>query len=354
MRAMDGANVQVAVLAGAGIAAGLYFLWRGFGGYRTAMRISDIATSRISTLAAGEIRISGVVEPAETVLTSMLQSVPCVYYRSTVKARNDDSQRTIHDEERAVGFRVRDDSGDVRIFPRNATWDVPPRYDDRSTGSDGLPAGLRLRSGSPYQLANPDREALIADLLTPDQPLDAGSPLYGSGKNDRQYLEARIEPGDTVTIVGRAMPFGQLSDPSEADVGGVVLSAADTEVAMDIAEAREAGILVGDPALAWGNAAIPGFGIGAPVRPPVLDPAAMAPALAPPEEAARVSRTFDIAPEQLVVAAGADMPLLVAFGQPAAAAARHRDTFLVGLLGVILAIGSAIALAFAITSGSGA
>jgi hypothetical protein len=352
---MDGANVQVAVLAAAGIAAGLYFLWRGFGGYRTAMRISDIATSRISTLAAGEIRISGTVEPAETVLTSMLQSVPCVYYRSTVKARNDDSQRTIHDEERAVGFRVRDDSGDVRIFPRNATWDVPSRFDDRSTSSDGLPPGLRIRSGSPYQLANPDREALIADLLTPDQPLDAGSPLYGSGKNNRQYTESRIEPGDTVTIVGRAMPFGQLSDPSEADVGGgEVLSAADTEVAMDIAEAREAGILVGDPALAWGNAAIPGFGIGAPVSAPVLDPAATAAALAPPEEAARVSRTFDIAPEQLVVAAGADMPLLVAFGQPTAAAARHRDTFLVGLLGVILAIASAIVLAFAITPGAGA
>ena len=346
--------MQVAALAAAGIAAGLFFLWRGFGGYRTAMRISDIATSRISTLAAGEIRISGVVEPAETTLTSMLQSVPCVYYRSTVKARDVDSQRTIHDEERAVGFRVRDDSGDVRIFPRNAVWDVPARFDDRSTSSDGLPPGLRIRSGSPYQLANPDREALIADLLTPDQPLDASSPLYGSGKADRQYVESRIEPGDTVTVIGRAMPFGQLSDPTEADVGGgEVLSAADTEVAMDIAEAREAGILIGDPALAWGNAAIPGFGIGAPVRQPVLDPAAVTPALASPEEAARISRTFDIAPDQLVVAAGADMPLLVAFGQPAVAAARHRDTFLVGLLGVVLAIGSAIVLAFAITSGGG-
>ena len=123
---------------------------------------------------------------------------------------------------------------------------------------------------------------------------------------------------------------------------------------MDIAEAREAGVLVGDPALAWGNAAIPGFGIGTPVRPPVIDAAATAPALAPAEEAARISRTFDIAPEHLVVAAGADMPLLVAFGAPTVAAARHRDTFLVGLLGVVLAIGSAIVLAFAISSGGGA
>jgi hypothetical protein len=350
---VEGASVQLIAPAAAGVAAGLFLLWRGFAGYRTATRIGDIATSRISALAAGEVRITGEVEPAETLLTSMLQSVPCVYYRSTVKSRNDDSQRTIHDEERAVGFRIRDDSGEVRIFPRNAVWDVPPRFDDRSTSADGLPAGLRLRNGSPYQLASPDREAQIADLLTPDAPLDAGSPLYASGSN-RQYVETRIEPGDRVTIVGRALPFGHLSDPSEADTaGGAVLHATDSEVAMDIAEAREAGILLGDPALAWGNAAIPGFGIGAPVRSPVLDPAASMPVLAPPEAAARISRTFDIAPEQLVVAAGADMPLLIAFGVPSAAAARHHDTFLVGLLGAVLAIGSAVVLAVALTSGGG-
>jgi len=347
--------VQVAALAAAGIAAGLFLLWRGFGGYRTAMRITDIATSRIGSIAAGEVRLTGVVEPAEMLLTSTLQSASCVYYRSTVKDTSGDTDTTVHDEVRAVGFRVRDLSGDLRVFPRNAQWDVPPRFEATSSRTDGPAAGLRLRAGSPYQLAEPDREAQIADLLTPNQPLDAGSPLYGSsGQSDRQYVEARIEPGDTVTIVGRALPFGHLSDPSEADVaGGDVLSATDSEVAMDIAEAREAGILVGDPALAWGNAAIPGFGIGAPVRSPVLDPAATVLPLAPPEAAARISRTFDIQPEQLVVAAGAGMPLLVAFGSPTVAAARHRDTFLVGLLGVVLAIGSAIVLAFALTSGGG-
>ena len=90
-----------------------------------------------------------------------------------------------------------------------------------------------------------------------------------------QYVEARIEPGDTVTVVGRALPFGALADPSEADMGGgEALPADDPEVTMNIAEAREAGILLSDPALAWGNAAIPGFGIGSPVRDPELDPMA--------------------------------------------------------------------------------
>jgi hypothetical protein len=53
---MDGLPPQVAILAAAGILAGLVILWRGFGGYRTASRISDVSTSRIVSLAAGEIR----------------------------------------------------------------------------------------------------------------------------------------------------------------------------------------------------------------------------------------------------------------------------------------------------------
>ena len=123
-----------------------------------------------------------------------------------MKDTSGDSDRKIHDEERAIGFRIRDATVDVRIFPRDARWDVPVRYDERASRNDGSPPGLRIRTGSPYQLAEPDREALIADLLTPDLPLDAGSPLYGSDRSSRQYVEAWIEPGDTVTIVRPRLP----------------------------------------------------------------------------------------------------------------------------------------------------
>ena len=178
-------------------------------------------------------------------LTSTLQSVPCVYYRARVKDTSGDSDTTVHDEERAIGFRIRDATGDVRVFPRSATWDVPARFDERASRNDGSPAGLRIRTGSPYQPAEPDREALIADLLTPDLPLDAASPLYGADRGSHQYVEARIEPGDTVTIVGRALPFGALADPSEADIGGGgVLPADDPEVV----DEHRRGARGGDPA----------------------------------------------------------------------------------------------------------
>ena len=54
-----------------------------------------------------------------------------------------------------------------------------------------------------------------------------------------------------------------------------------------------------------------------------------------------------------LIAAGPGVPLLVSFGEPAVAASRYRDTFLMGLLGAVLAIGSAIVLAFALTPGIG-
>ncbi len=46
-------------------------------------------------------------------------------------------------------------------------------------------------------------------------------------------------------------------------------------------------------------------------------------------------------------------PLLIAHGLPGVAADRHQDQFVVGLLGAVLAIGSAMALALVFGGGFG-
>jgi hypothetical protein len=117
------------VLAALGVAAGLYLLARGLGGYRSVVRVGDIGTSTIGSLAVGEVRISGVVAPAEVTLVSLLQSVPCVYYRATIG--NGGDRRTPdsgYEEERSIGFRVRDETGDLRVFPRGAHFVAPLRF----------------------------------------------------------------------------------------------------------------------------------------------------------------------------------------------------------------------------------
>ena len=169
---------------------------------------------------------------------------------------------------------------------------------------------------------------------------------FGSGDRRHRYREAILAPGDVVTIIGRALPFSDLSDPAEADVAlGSDVASDDPEVVGDIAEARQAGLLEATPEEAWGNAAIPGFGIGQPVRTPELDPGADPLPLATATQAAAAERTFTIAPETLILASAPGAPLLVAHGSPSAAVDRQQGRFLVGLLGAVLAIGSAVALA---------
>ena len=354
---------QIAFVAGVGVVAGVWLLVRGMRGYRTATQIGDTSTSRIATLAAGEVQVAGVIEPAELTLISPLQSTPCVYYRATIdRAGEYPDLSDEFREERAVGFRVRDASGDVRIFPRGARWDAPTKYED-STGMMGdEPPGLSLRTGPAISAPDLDRVAAIAALTTvPRTPefdplaiLGGVHNAYGLGSGRRRrYREDRLEPGDVVTIVGRALPFSDLADPAEADIAEGSLAADDPEVTGDIAEAREAGLLANSPQDAWGNAAIPGFGIGRPASAPELDPAAIVPSIARSDETAASARRFEIAPETLILASAPDIPLLVAFGAPQVAVGRQEGRFLVGLLGAILAIGSAMALALMVAGGFG-
>ena len=359
---------QLLVIAGGGLLGGLGLLVRGLGGYRRAGQISDTAPSRIASIAVGEVLVSGVVEAAEITLVSPLQSVDCVFYRSRIEEANGETIGTEFREERAVGFRIRDETGSLRVFPRGAQFDIPLVFDEKSGVLGEEPAGLMMRAGSTY--APPaDRDAQIASLLTVHAP--AGSLPSAGGEQDswrgfasdhlldghytsaprRHYREARIQVGDIVTVLGMALPFDQLADPTGADsVASTDPVLTDPEIAADLAAARTAGTLR-SPGDAWGNASIPGFGIGHPIRAPELDAAADAPPLAASGDAQRFERTFEIAPDALVLAASEQVPLVIAGGPPSAAARRQERLFLLGLLGAVLAIASAMAIAIMVGGG---
>ncbi len=347
----------------AGVAGGIVLLGRGLAAFRSEQRLAGISTSRITSLAAGEVRLVGVVEPEVGTLVSPLQSVACVYYRARILEGSGDRRVSLLSEERAIGFRLRDASGTIRVFPRGATWEAPVRFDASTDWSGDDPPGLELNRGATRQPVVEDRDAQVAALLTVRQPAgtagtfdelvgqEHGASLgavFGAGQRSRHYQEWRLEPGDTVTLVGSALPFGDLDDPAGADRFDPALPADDPEVAMNLAEAREAGILAATPEDAWGNAAIPGFGIGHPTRPPELDAAATAPQLADASAAAAAEARFEIPPGELVMAAASEHPLAVIVGTPDEARGRADARVLLGLAGAVLAIMSAVALALAL------
>lgn len=338
----------ITILSAGGVCAGLALLARGMIQYRSTIRVGDTATSTISSLAAGEVRISGTVEVAEMTLVSLLQSVPCVYYRSTIGS--DDEVPLIEDgsgEERSIGFRVRDTTGSIRVFPRGARIDAPVRLDEQTGVMGEEPLGLAIRTGGATQPVETDRASAIAELLRVRVPEPYEQ--FAARRDDdrrRRYRESRLEPGDPVTVLGRALPFSDLADPIAADIGlDTDRLENDPEIAADLAHARATGTLAFDPADAWGNAAIPGFGIGRPATTPELDPDADRLPLATSAEAARATDVFDIPPGTLVLASSAEVPLLIAYGTPGAVMERGRIRVAVGLLGAILAIGSAMLLA---------
>lgn len=347
-------NWWITVLAGGGVVAGLTLLARGLVDYRSTVRVGDTSTSTISSLAAGEVRISGVIEAAEMTLVSLLQGASCVYYRAMIGHGGDVAPvESGFTEERSIGFRVRDATGSIRVFPRGARVDGPVRFNEETGAMGDEPPGLAIRTGAATRLSEPDRATAIAELLRVHDPETSNRPAaLHDGDRPRRYREARLEPGDAVTIVGRALPFSDLVDPLGADYGSEAdVLDSDPEIAADLAEARAAGILAADPEDAWGNAAIAGFGIGRPVTTPEIDPAANRLPLATPEEAAEAERTFEIAPDALVLASSAEVPLLIAYGTPGVVMERMQSRYTLGLLGAVLAIASAMVFAITISGG---
>jgi len=294
------------VVAALALLGGLQLLFRGLRSYLRGGDLSSVGTSRIATLSAGLVRVTGTIEAAITIQS--YYGFPCVYYRAEPRKEHpqsgEDSSATI---ERSIEFDVRDDSGRIHVMPHAAQWDV------------------RMRDMQP---------------------------------------EARLEDGDRVTVVGSALPFGQLQDPGSADW----LTPDDPVIAADLEAARAAGELEPDPSRRYGNLGIPGFALGRPESPPTLDPGVPTPAVyqhapAPqeasrPEPAARPAAgiaaeeapaaSFAPTPETLVLAAVPGSDLLIAEGDPASAASLDQWEFLAGLAGAVLAIGGAVLLALTV------
>jgi hypothetical protein len=348
----------------AGLVGGIVLFARGLIAYRRDRLISSVATSALDGIAAGEVRISGLVEPIEQTLVSPLQSRPCVWYRARVETTGNDS-RVLYADEQAQEFRVRNETGDIRVVPRGARWEIGATFDERTGMLGDEPPGLQRRSGAgfapfvdrdPEMMTDVERAVATEALLTlrqPDSPVvddwdqGGGSFLRSGRREGRRYREARLEPGQTVTILGQAWPWGEVRETVLAWRPGANV---ERDIADDIAYAREMGTLAASPEEAWGNAAIPGFGIGAPTAAPRLDPEAVRPELPtdPATHEAALAK-YRIPDEELVLSRGLGGGLAIYLGSPREATSHHDFAFMLGLSGAVMAALCAFALGLMLT-----
>ena len=120
-------------------------------------------------------------------------------------------------------------------------------------------------------------------------------------------------------------------------------------IAEDIATARELGTLAASPEEAWGNAAIPGFGIGAPTAQPELDERARQPETVSEEAHEDALAQYDIPNEELILSRGQKGEMAVYLGAPQAAVMHHDFAFALGVLGAFMAVFCALGLGAILT-----
>ena len=195
--------------------------------------------------------------------------------------------------------------------------------------------------------------AALLEVRAPEE-----APTFPPGLLDRRgrrsYRETRLEPGDAVTIVGRALPFSDLRGPSRSRrrdrVGSVPRRSGDRCGPGGGPGDRGSGRR---PDGRLGQCRDPGVRDRASGQRSADRPRGSSAAACRGRRSLRAERTFEIAPDTLVLAASDEVPLLIAYGIPGQVVDRRQTQFLVGLLGAILAIASAMVVAVSIGGGFG-
>jgi hypothetical protein len=254
----------------------------------------------------------------------------------------------------------------MRVVPRATRWEIGTAFDERTSVVGAEPPGLARRTGASYapfqekdvpEMTELERRAAAQALLTVQRPAGGGVDPERSSDPDgfglsvveqggRRYREARLEPGETVTIIGQAWPWAEVRELLLAWNPG---DNVETDMAADLSAAREMGLLAASPEEAWGNAAIPGFGIGAPTAQPRLDPRAHQPSVPDAASHEAALAKYHIPDEEMVLSRGLRGGMAVYLGTPQAATAHHDYAFWLGLVGAVMAVLCALLLGVLVT-----
>ena len=364
---MDDSLGFVLGLAIMGLIGGIVLFARGLVAYRRDRLISAVATSSLDGLAAGEVRVSGLVQAIDQLLISPLQSRPCVWYRARIESTDDD-RRVLLDEERAVHFRITDGRGQIRVVPGGARWEIGAAFDESTSLTGDEPPGLDRRRGAGYGMVVPEdpdamteaqRQAAIEALLTVSRRrrrwTRAGARRRGSlleapwrraadGVTERLALEV----GETVTIIGQALPWSDVrsgnwkrtSQRWQRRPGHRRRHRGRTR-------GRRAG---GKPRGGLGQRGHPGLrhrSADAPAGARPGRPAAAGPGRAPTRRpwSATTSRTTSSSLARAPGGYARHLPRLT----PQAATQQHDLAFLLGLVGAVMAVCCALALGAVLT-----
>lgn len=175
----------VAVVAG----YGLHELWRG---YRIYAREPDDV---IDAPSGGRIELEGTARPAAGTIDGPFTGEECLLceyaveeYRSSGKSS---SWQTVDEDTMAVPFLVDDGTGTVLVEPAGVRTNLSQDARIKVDGGAEPPARIRrfIEGNSDVDSENTSVDLKVIELNT---------------GNDRRYVERRLDPGETVHVLGHA------------------------------------------------------------------------------------------------------------------------------------------------------
>ena len=165
----------------------ILFSW-GFGTFKKLQFIRNTPTSKIRSMAKGDIEISGKAKKLDGYLETPITKQKCLYYNYIVEEYQSNGKRsswkTIDSGGGRAKFIVDDGTGISVVDPENATVDIPEKTQIKVSGGDKPPKNVQN-----FIEENEDVKEGSNEILT-------------LADNRRRFKETYIEPNEELYIFG--------------------------------------------------------------------------------------------------------------------------------------------------------
>lgn len=184
------------VLVGVAVILGCVMLWYGGRELLLSYRIVTNRPTDVMSLGDGEsVEVEGTAHPENGVLTSPFTGTECLAYEYEVEeernSKNGRSWRTIDSGRNHTAFRVEDETASALVDPRAADF----RFSAERS--------IDVRGGTKPPERVQEFIRRNGDVGSEERRLDLTLFELNTGK-DRKYVERRLDPGESVHILGEA------------------------------------------------------------------------------------------------------------------------------------------------------
>ena len=163
-----------------GFFAGLYIFYRGFKNLRKKQLIENTPTSKVRSIAMGQVEVIGTTKPFTKLIKSPFTNTPCVYYKWQVeeyrRTKNSSYWAEIAKGDSKNKFYLEDNTGEVLVDPQGAEIDI--QHD--------LQTQLKTE---------------IIDAFLTENKISSKAWFFG---RQLRYTEYYLTPKDTIYILGYA------------------------------------------------------------------------------------------------------------------------------------------------------